>query len=131
MITKSSALAAIALLLAPWHGAQAAPVKPDKELPEVPPGFTITLFARDPLVRHPCSMAFDARGRLFVGMGPQFRMPRPDTPGDSVVIVLDTDGDGVTGPGEGFRHRLQLYSGPRLARPRPVGGQCTRPDHRP
>ena len=39
-------------------------------------------------------MAFDERGRLFVGMGPQYRKPKPDTPGDSVVMVLDTDRDG-------------------------------------
>ena len=63
-------------------------------LPKVPPGFEITLFASEPLVRQPCSMAFDERGRLFVGMGPQYRNPTPETPGDSVVMVLDTDGDG-------------------------------------
>jgi putative membrane-bound dehydrogenase-like protein len=64
-------------------------------LPKVPAGFEVKLFAKEPLVRQPCSMAFDAKGRLFVGMGPQYRNPRPDTPGDSVVIVEDTDGDGV------------------------------------
>ena len=64
-------------------------------LPEVPPGFEVRVFAREPLVRQPCSMAFDGRGRLFVGMGPQYRHPEPDTPGDSVVLVLDTDGDGT------------------------------------
>lgn len=63
-------------------------------LPTVPAPFEVTLFAREPLVRQPCSMAFDVRGRLFVGMGPQYRSPTPDTPADSVVIVLDTDGDG-------------------------------------
>ena len=65
-----------------------------KALPKVPPEFEITVFASEPLVRQPCSMAFDARGRLFVGMGPQYRNPTPETPGDSVMIVLDTDGDG-------------------------------------
>ena len=64
-------------------------------LPTAPSGFEVSLFAKEPLVRQPCSMAFDARGRLFVGMGPQYRKPTPDTPGDSVVIVLDTNGDGV------------------------------------
>ena len=63
-------------------------------LPAVPAAFEVTLFAREPLVRQPCSMAFDARGRLFVGMGPQYRNPTPETPGDSVVMVLDIDGDG-------------------------------------
>ena len=63
-------------------------------LPRVPPEFAVTLFASEPLVRQPCSMAFDERGRLFVGMGPQYRNPTRETPGDSVVMVLDTDGDG-------------------------------------
>jgi putative membrane-bound dehydrogenase-like protein len=65
-----------------------------KALPKVPAEFQVTLFASEPLVRQPCSMAFDERGRLFVGMGPQYRNPTPETPGDSVVIVQDTDGDG-------------------------------------
>ncbi len=63
-------------------------------LPSVPPGFEVSFFAREPWVRQPCSMAFDAKGRLCVGMGPQYRNPKPETPGDSVVLVLDTDGDG-------------------------------------
>ncbi|MDA1017587.1 MAG: hypothetical protein O3A00_24400, partial [Planctomycetota bacterium] len=65
-----------------------------KVLPKVPQEFEVTLFASEPLVRQPCSMAFDERGRLFVGVGPQYRNPTPETPGDSVVIVQDTDGDG-------------------------------------
>jgi putative membrane-bound dehydrogenase-like protein len=65
------------------------------DLPSVPEGFEVTIFARDPLVRNPCSLAFDARGRMFVGMGPQYRSPTPQTPPDSVVIVQDTDGDGA------------------------------------
>lgn len=63
-------------------------------LPKVPPEFEVSLFAQDPLVRQPCSMAFDEKGRLFVGMGPQYRNPKPETPGDRVMIVLDNDGDG-------------------------------------
>ncbi len=63
-------------------------------LPTVPPGFEVSFFAREPLVRQPCAMAFDARGRLCVGMGPQYRNPKPETPGDAVVLVLDDDGDG-------------------------------------
>lgn len=52
----------------------------DREsLPTVLPGFELSFFAREPLVRQPCSMAFDAQGRLFVGMGPQYRNPKPDT----------------------------------------------------
>ena len=46
-------------------------------LPQVPAGFQVTVFAREPLVRQPCSMAFDVRGRLFVGMGPSIGIPLP------------------------------------------------------
>ncbi len=65
------------------------------DLPEVAQGFEVKLFAKEPIVRNPCSMAFDAKGRMFVGMGPQYRNPKPDTAPDSVMIVLDTDGDGI------------------------------------
>lgn len=63
-------------------------------LPPVSDGFEVTVFAKEPLVRQPSSIAFDARGRLFFGMGPQCRKPTPETPGDSVVILSDTAGDG-------------------------------------
>ena len=64
-------------------------------LPTVPEGFEGQLWAKEPLVSNPCAMAFDTKGRLFVGMGPQWRGPTPDSPKDSVVIIEDRDGDGV------------------------------------
>jgi putative membrane-bound dehydrogenase-like protein len=64
-------------------------------LPHVPEGFEVSFFAREPLVRNPCSIAIDGRGRMFVSHGPQYRKPTPDTPPDSVVILEDGDGDGV------------------------------------
>lgn len=63
-------------------------------LPTVPSGFSIEFAAREPLVRNPCAMAFDFAGRMFVGTGPQYRNPKPDTPGDSVFIMIDQNGDG-------------------------------------
>ncbi len=82
-----------------------------KALPTAPPGFEVKEFAREPLVRQPCSMAFDARGRLFVGMGPQYRNPKPDTPGDNVVIIEDTDGDGVADRTRAFATGLNAIQG--------------------
>lgn len=64
-------------------------------LPRIAEEFEISLFAREPMVRNPCSIAFDAQGRMFVSHGPQYRNPTPDTPPDSVVILEDTNGDGV------------------------------------
>ena len=69
-------------------------IQADESFPIVPDDIEVTLYARDPLVRNPCAITFDARGRLCVGMGPQYRSPRPDTPGDSVWILVDEDGDG-------------------------------------
>ena len=65
------------------------------DFPLVPGDVEVVLFAKEPLVRNPCGIAFDEKGRLCVGMGPQYRKPKPDTPGDSVWILLDQDGDGV------------------------------------
>jgi putative membrane-bound dehydrogenase-like protein len=64
------------------------------QLPLAPDGFRVTMVAQEPVVRNPCSMAFGQKGRLFVGMGPQYRNPTPKTPGDRVAILIDKDGDG-------------------------------------
>ena len=56
------------------------------DFPIVAEDLEVRLFTRDPLVKNPCAMAFDARGRLFVGMGPQYRKPKPDA-GDSVLRI--------------------------------------------
>ena len=63
--------------------------------PLTPGDISVSLFARDPLVRNPCAITFDSQGRLCVGMGPQYRSPKPDTEGDSVYILTDRDGDGT------------------------------------
>src|SRR5688572_23905019 len=91
--------------------APAAVGSADNPLPVVPPGFKVELFAREPLVRNPCAMAFDSRGRLFVGQGPQYRSPKPDTPGDTVVILIDRDGDGVAETAKTFASGLNCVQG--------------------
>ena len=80
-------------------------------LPQVPAGFEAKLFAKEPLVGNPAAMAFDRKGRLFVGMGPQYRNPKPETPGDRVVILLDTDGDGVADQTKDFATGLNSIQG--------------------
>lgn len=67
----------------------------DHSLPVVPDGFVVDVVAREPVVSNPCVMAFDHRGRLFVGQGQQWRAPTPDTPGDRVDLLIDENGDGV------------------------------------
>ena len=68
-------------------------LKADNSFPIVPDDFSVSLFAQEPLVRNPCAITFDKQGRLCVGMGPQYRKPKPETKGDSVWIILDEDGD--------------------------------------
>ncbi|MFM7111979.1 MAG: hypothetical protein ACKO26_12605, partial [Planctomycetota bacterium] len=93
-----------------------SPCQPDLKangdsLPKVPPGFTIKAYATEPLVRQPCSMAFDSKGRLFVGMGPQYRNPKPETPGDSVVLLGDANGDGVADSAKVFATGFNCIQG--------------------
>lgn len=87
-------------------------ISPTSELtPGVPPGFTAELIAREPLIRNPCAMVFDARGRLFVGQGPQYRNPKPTTAGDTVVLLIDKDGDGVYETAKTFAKGLNCVQG--------------------
>ena len=64
-------------------------------VPVVPAGFVATMPAREPLVRNVSMLVFDTRGRLFVAMGPQYRHPGDNTPGDAIVMLVDADGDGL------------------------------------
>ena len=68
---------------------------PRSGLPRVPDGFQISIFAGEPLVYKPTSISFDARGRLFLGQGPQYPEHQVDSPTDSVHILIDSDRDGV------------------------------------
>jgi len=80
-------------------------------LPTAPEGIEIKLVAREPLVRNPCALAFDSRGRLFVGQGPQYRNPKPDTPGDTIEQLIDSDGDGVYDRTKTFARGLNCVQG--------------------
>ena len=63
--------------------------------PIVPKGFEVELIAREPLVRNPTVITYDRRGRLFVGQGPQWRAPSPETEGDRVDLLIDDNDDGI------------------------------------
>ena len=62
----------------------------------VPKGFTVTLFAGEPAVVQPIAFTFDDRGRMWVVECLSYPQWRADGKGsDRVVILEDTDGDGV------------------------------------
>lgn len=80
-------------------------------LPPVPVPFKIGFFAREPMLMHPSALAFDARGRLFVGGGPQFRRPTPETPPDTVLLLHDDNHDGAADRATAFASGFNSVQG--------------------
>jgi putative membrane-bound dehydrogenase-like protein len=63
----------------------------------VPDGFRVTLFAGEPDVAQPISMAFDERGRLWIAECYSYESsggPWKSAVRDRILIFEDTDGDG-------------------------------------
>lgn len=81
------------------------------DLPIVPEGFVVDVVAREPLVSNPCVLAFDRWGRICVAQGPQWRGPTPDTPGDRVDILTDTNGDGISDQRKTFAEGFNSIQG--------------------
>lgn len=67
----------------------------EETLPRVPEGFEISVFAGEPLLYKPTSLCFDAKGRVMVGQGPQYHLSESKKDADSIVILTDTNCDGV------------------------------------
>ncbi len=67
---------------------------------EVAKGLMMNMFASEPMIANPTNMAIDAKGRIWVCEGRNYRLfANPDNPydkkGDRIVILEDTDHDGV------------------------------------
>lgn len=70
---------------------------------KVADGLEATLFAAEPMLVNPTDMDIDARGRVWITEGANYRItPRMNKPwgtlregGDRIVILEDTNGDGV------------------------------------
>lgn len=72
----------------------------------LPPGFSITLFAAEPMINKPINLAIDDKGRLWVSSNTEYPFPAAkdrwaDPEGsrvrdsrDAIKILEDTDGDG-------------------------------------
>jgi putative membrane-bound dehydrogenase-like protein len=80
--------------------------EPEKRKPEnalasmqVADGLQLGLFASEPMLTNPTNMAIDARGRVWICEGTNYRsFANPDisydNKGDRILILEDTDGDG-------------------------------------
>lgn len=80
---------------------------------QLPEGFKATAFASEPDVRQPIAMAVDGRGRVWVAenysygpFGDRFTNPLRDR----IVILEDTDGDGVHDKRTVFADNLHVLS---------------------
>src|SRR4051812_48998747 len=64
---------------------------------KVADGFEVKLFAAEPMVVNPVAMTVDERGRVWVIECFEYpsRTPPGQMPRDRIVILEDTDGDGV------------------------------------
>jgi putative membrane-bound dehydrogenase-like protein len=101
LAVRCSSLALLPLALATFA---ATALGSDKPVPTkeaaarmtLPEGFRATLFAGEPDVVQPIAMTFDDRGRLWVVECLSYPKWRADGTGsDRVVILEDTDGDGI------------------------------------
>lgn len=62
---------------------------------EVPEGLEVSLFASEPMFSNPTDIDVDAKGRVWVCEGVNYRKWKDNDPaGDRIVILEDTDGDG-------------------------------------
>jgi putative membrane-bound dehydrogenase-like protein len=103
---------------------QAAQAKPRRELKEdltgidaaahmtVPEGFHVQLAAGEPQIHQPVAMAFDHRGRLWVAEAYTYPKRAPEGQGiDKIIILEDTNQDGVFDSRKQFIEGLNLVSG--------------------
>jgi putative heme-binding domain-containing protein len=89
----------------------------------VPPGFTVQLFASEPMINKPINMAFDARGRLWVSSTVEYpyaadksrwsdpQGTRVKDSRDAIKILEDTDGDGKADKVTDFADGLDIPTG--------------------
>jgi len=80
---------------------------------KVPNGLEIKLFASEPMVRNPTDMDIDERGRVWITEGVNYRSTFQSwgilqPAGDRIIILEDTDGDGVADKETVF------YQGPEI-----------------
>ncbi len=78
-----------------------------------PAGFTVKLFAAEPMVVNPIAMTWDEKGRLWVLESPDYpnEVYESGEGNDRVTILEDTDGDGRADSRTVFADRLNLPTG--------------------
>jgi putative heme-binding domain-containing protein len=76
------------------------------------PAASVNLFAADPDIRKPIQMNFDSRGRLWVASSEAYPQIKPgEKANDKIVVLEDTDGDGVSDKSIVFADGLLIPTG--------------------
>ncbi|MBX3442342.1 MAG: c-type cytochrome [Planctomyces sp.] len=88
---------------------------PDPELERqtfvVPEGFEVNLFAGDPQIAKPIQINFDADGRLWIASSSIYPQVEPgQAANDKILVLEDTDGDGVADSTTVFADQLLIPS---------------------
>jgi len=77
----------------------------------VPEGFELTIWAHAPQLRNPTNMDVDAQGRIWVTEGVNYRRHAGrDKGGDRIMVLEDTDGDGIADASHVFVQEPDLVS---------------------
>jgi glucose/arabinose dehydrogenase len=103
-------------LLAAEEAAHKVVPKPRKDQPvptfTVADGFEVNLWAENPKLHKPIQMNWDAQGRLWVASSEVYPQIQPGQPAtDSVVVLEDTNGDGVAETSTTFADGLLIPTG--------------------
>lgn len=103
-----------ALTKAQFISLQSAAQDPRLAAITVPEGFQVEIAAESPLIEHPIMAGFDDRGRLFVAENAGRNLKREDLEKElpnSIVLLTDTDGDGVFDKRSVFADKLTFPQG--------------------
>lgn len=80
------------------------------------PGYQVNLFAADPMFANPVHMHWDSKGRLWVACSWAYPQLKPgEVANDKIIILEDTDDDGVADKSTVFAQGLYLPTGLELA----------------
>ena len=88
--TPSLLIATLAILLSPSY---AQKIISDFKINDS--SLEVTLWAESPLLYNPTNFDVDAKGRIWVTEGVNYRRSKTRTDGDRVVVLEDTDLDGT------------------------------------
>src|SRR5579862_5308333 len=114
----ASALAAAALISAPFLSTATAkdkktsPMSPQDTADSftVAPGLKATVWAHEPDLVKPTNMDIDAKGRIWITEGANYRRSKTRPEGDRIVILEDTKHIGVCDSSKVFAQSPDLFA---------------------